>query len=183
MTTVWTLGHTQQPFVELVALLRASAIVSVLDVRSRPQSRFAPVYNRARLADELAGVGLRYRWFEVLGQRPYPDDFYDDDGHTLYERVVRQEGFDEAVDEIVAEAAADRSVLFCREEDPGECHRYHLLGKLLAERGVDVRHIRKNGLVQNQAYVGEMLGEQQLPLWEERRRSVWRSPTPMRDPA
>ena len=178
---IWTVGHVHHSLDDFLRLLRRHRIEKVIDVRSRPHVRFAPQYNHEAFEAALRGAGVDYAWHEVLGQRPYPEDFYDEDGYTLYERVIEQDGFMSAIEEVEDDADARRCALVCLEEDPAECHRYHLLGKLLTDRGATVRHIRREGVAQDQAYIAEMLGENQMSLLEERRSRVWRSPRPMRD--
>jgi len=38
---VWTIGHSNHPWLEFVALLRRTGITALADVRSTPRSRFA----------------------------------------------------------------------------------------------------------------------------------------------
>jgi hypothetical protein len=38
--------------------------------------------------------------------------------------------------------------LLCSEEDPSQCHRHLLIGRVLRDRGVELQHIRGDGRVQ-----------------------------------
>jgi uncharacterized protein (DUF488 family) len=42
-------------------------------------------------------------------------------------------------------ATGKRLTIMCAEEDPEKCHRWLLVGKTLAARGVSIVHIRGDG--------------------------------------
>lgn len=179
--TMWTLGHAHHAWDHYLALLGSTGIELVVDIRSRPYSRYAEHFNRERLQTALESAGLRYLWLgKRLGQRPASDEFYDAEGYVLYGRLAAQKWFLKDIGRIEHEAGQQRVALTCLEEEPERCHRYWLLGKLLVERGADVRHIRRNGSIERQAEVGHRLGVTQESLFEPAP-GVWRSPMPMRD--
>src|SRR4051812_4561403 len=92
--TVWTLGHVHHPYERYVKLLREHNIAVVIDVRSRPYIRHAPHYNSEALDSALTEQGFQYLYLgEHLGQRPEGERFYDDEGYTLYEEVVKEPWF------------------------------------------------------------------------------------------
>lgn len=178
--SLWTIGHATLPFDRYVELLREHDIELVIDVRSRPFFRWAEHYNRAELEPALRERQIEYAWRgELLGQRPHGDHFYDSEGHTLYDELVKQKWFMKAVGELEYEAGRRRTALTCLEEEPWRCHRYLLLGRVLVQRGNEVLHIRKDGRVQTQQDVATVRGEGQGALFGERE-EVWRSPMPMR---
>ncbi len=178
--TLWTLGHGTLPFQRYLALLRAHEIGVVIDVRSRPFFRWAEQYNRSSLEPALEDAGIIYRWRgELLGQRPHGDHFYDHEGHTLYDEIVKQKWFMKAIGELEYEAGHSGVALTCLEEEPWRCHRYLLLGRVLVQRENVVLHIRKDGRVQSQQQVAIERGEGQGALFGEHE-SVWRSIMPMK---
>jgi uncharacterized protein (DUF488 family) len=63
----------------------------------------------------------------------------------------------------------------CSEEDPTACHRRLLIGRVLAQRGVSVRHIRGDGRVQGEAELADMYGAGQPQLFAEMEEARWRS--------
>ena len=50
-----------------------------------------------------------------------------------------------AIDELLGLAAETRVAVMCSEGNPMQCHREHLIGRTLRERGVEVRHIARGG--------------------------------------
>jgi uncharacterized protein (DUF488 family) len=178
--TVWTLGHAHHPFDYYVQLLGKHNIERVVDVRSVPYAKHAPHFNRDDFEHALSKRDIGYLYLGAyLGQRPSEARFYDDDGHTLYEELVKERWFLKAIGQVEHEAAQQRLALTCIESKPEECHRYHLLGKVLAERGAAVVHIHRDGSLETQQDVGQRLNEGQGALFDDEEPQVWRSPTRM----
>jgi uncharacterized protein (DUF488 family) len=145
---VWTIGHSTHPFERCVELLREQRIEFVIDVRSYPYSRHAPQFNREDLGPHLGEHGLHYLFLGTeLGGRPRSEEHYDKDGHALYGRMSKEEPFKAAVARIIGGAAAHRLALLCSEGNPHECHRRLLVGKVLTDHGIELRHILPDGTV------------------------------------
>lgn len=146
--TIWTVGHSNHPFDAFRHLLEAEGIEVLADVRSFPYSRFVPQFNREELESVLRGAGLRYLYLgEALGGRPARDDHYDAEGRALYGPMSEQPSFQAALDRLLAGAPNHRIALLCSEALPHDCHRRLLVGKVLAERGIALRHILPDGAV------------------------------------
>jgi len=147
-TPFWTLGHSNHALDAFVALLAGERIELVADVRSHPYSRFAPHFNKARLEPELATRGVEYAFLgRELGGRPALEEHYDAEGHALYGPMSETPAFREAVERLLVEAGERRVALLCSEADPQVCHRRLLVGKVLADRGAELRHILRDGSV------------------------------------
>lgn len=73
MTKVFTVGHGNRAIEAFLALLEASEIRRVVDVRRAPYSRRFPWFGREPLAARLAAAGLDYQWWgAALGGRLRP---------------------------------------------------------------------------------------------------------------
>jgi uncharacterized protein (DUF488 family) len=146
---LWTVGHSNQSLEGFHQLLVAQRIQVLVDVRSYPYSRFAPHFNREDLALSLRARGIHYGYFgEELGGRPAKDEQYDEEGHALYGPMAQEPQFREAIDRLLSGAHEHRIALMCSEADPRSCHRRLLVGKVLTERGAEIRHILRDGSVQ-----------------------------------
>src|SRR5437870_1840492 len=64
---VHTIGHGVRPLEELVGMLSAVEVRTLVDVRRFPGSRRNPQFNRDRVAGALAGAGIGYRHEVELG--------------------------------------------------------------------------------------------------------------------
>jgi len=167
---LWTVGHSNHEPERLAQLLSAERIEFVVDVRSYPYSRYAPHFNREELQANIARVGMRYLFFgEQLGGRPSREEHYDTDGHALYRAMSEEQPFKDAIDRLLAGAQNHRIALLCSEADPQHCHRRLLVGKVLTDRGAQLRHILPDGSVRaedNVALPGDhaqrsLLGEEE----------------------
>ena len=166
--SVWTIGHSNQSLAAFLELLRGEAIDVLVDVRSHPYSRFAPHFGRGRLEPALRARGIEYRFLgRELGGRPALDEHYDEEGHALYGPMSGTNDFRDAVASVLAEASAHRVALMCSEADPQGCHRRLLVGRILTERGAELRHILRDGAVSVEREVPVEAGE------------AWRSPQPV----
>ncbi|MCI0521134.1 MAG: DUF488 domain-containing protein, partial [Chloroflexi bacterium] len=145
-----------------VELLHRHQIQVVVDVRSSPYSQYSPQYNRELLAKTLQQAGIEYQFAgEVLGGRPKDPSCYKNQEipsgkadflHLVdYPTVMTKAWYQEGLKRLIAASKINRTAILCSEEDPARCHRHHLIGKSLLERGVSVLHIRGDGnLVRDQ---------------------------------
>lgn len=152
MEPVFTLGHSSHEAERFLDLLRLHGVAAVLDVRSRPASRFAPQYNGAAMARWLRAAGIAYRWLgEGLGGRPADPGFFDPTGRPDYRRMSGSAVFTAGISAVIEEAAARRVALVCAEKDPANCHRAKLVAPALILRGIAVHHIHADGHVEPHA--------------------------------
>jgi len=178
--TIYTIGHSNHPVEIFLGLLRQHGIATVVDVRSSPYCRFAVHFNKEDLQGRLRTEGVRYLLLgDVLGGRPEGEEFYDRQGYVLYDRVAQSRAFQSGLGELLREAAACRVAVMCGEEDPTGCHRRLLIGRVLAQQGVRILHIRGDGRVQTEP---EVAGEEefrrtrgQLTLFDIREPDEWKS--------
>ena len=92
---------------------------------------------------------MRYLYMgKELGGRPEQAEFYDAEGHALYDRMAASPLFLEGISRLIHGVARHRIALLCSEENPASCHRRLLIGKVLAERGIRSLHIRGDGKIQ-----------------------------------
>jgi len=57
---IYTIGHSSAPLSVFLSLLEKHRILSVVDVRSKPFSRYAPYYNRGAIEHYLRTAGIGY---------------------------------------------------------------------------------------------------------------------------
>jgi uncharacterized protein (DUF488 family) len=173
---IWTIGHSNHTFETFASLLESEGIEFVADVRSYPYSRIAPQFNRETFQRALGERGIRYLFLgEELGGRPEKDEHYDDEGHALYGPMSEEPQFSQAIDRLVGGAENHRLALVCSEGDPAECHRRLLVGKVLADRGLQLHHIRRDGSVIVEDRVTLDRADDQRSLFEEGAEAAWRS--------
>lgn len=153
---VFTIGHSNLPIEKFIGLLKANGIRTLVDVRSSPYSQYAHQFNRETLERSLFEAGISYKYAgDRLGGRPSDPSLYKSgvipegkiDYLILvdYQAVMKRDWFIAGVDELSALAQKEASAVMCSEEKPEKCHRHHLVGKALVDRGVVVKHILADG--------------------------------------
>jgi uncharacterized protein (DUF488 family) len=167
---LFTIGHSNHPIEHFLALLRRHGVEVVADVRSRPYSRFVPHFGKERLAHLLENEGLGYLFLgQELGGKPVRDD--PPQARLEYQARIEEPSFRRGIQTLL-DAAADRRVaLVCRERDPLDCHRLHLICRYLRPMALDIRHILPDGEVQAQQATERRLlaqaGKTEVPLFQD----------------
>ena len=107
---LYTIGHSNHPIERFLVLLAKHEIAVVVDVRSRPGSRYNPQFNRGRLETALSGAGIEYLWRgRFLGGRG--------------DVSVNAPEFARDMDEVLALAREQNVAIACSEGKPQSCHR------------------------------------------------------------
>jgi uncharacterized protein (DUF488 family) len=146
--TVWTVGHSNHDLEALAALVQRHQVAYLVDIRSHPYSRFAPHFNREALQAAMQARGIGYVFLGLaLGGRPQREDNLDAEGHALYGKMAEEPAFQRAIDRLLHSASEHRMALLCSCGQPRECHRRLLVGKVLCDRGAELRHILPDGRV------------------------------------
>jgi uncharacterized protein (DUF488 family) len=176
---MFSVGHSSHPLERFLQLLTTYQIEVLVDVRSQPYSRFSSHFNRETLEHALRQENIKYLFMgEELGGRPEGDDFYDSEGHVRYRRVAESVAFLGGIRRLELGIARYRTAVMCSEEDPTDCHRHLLVGRVLAKRGVIIHHIRGDGRL-------ELAADMPAPLPSQMRLfqpdiDAWRSIAPVR---
>jgi uncharacterized protein (DUF488 family) len=148
---VLTIGHSNHPWLEFLALLQANAVACILDVRSIPASRRFQQFNRGSFEHALKEAGIGYRYLgDRLGGRPKDSVCYAG-GAVDYARVATTKAFRDGLDEAASLAREKRCCLLCAEKDPLDCHRSILVARHLAPKGFAISHIHGDGRLETQA--------------------------------
>lgn len=143
---IFTIGHSNHGLEHFLELLEAYEIETLVDVRSRPFSRFNPHFNQQPLRAAVESLGILYLHLGgMLGGKPDDPAMRDGNGDVSFGLIAASEPFRAALEIVVQEAGIGRTVIMCAEDDPRGCHRYHLITPHLVERGLTVLHIRGDG--------------------------------------
>lgn len=149
-STVHTIGHSNHPPEKFLGLLQAADIELLVDVRSRPYSRWAPYANPGDLKSMLEAASIGYLFLgKELGGRPLDPDCYDSQtGKPDYQAMQNRAAFRQGLDRLMEEMERHRVCIMCAEEDPSACHRNFLVADALRRHGVEILHIRGTGQIQ-----------------------------------
>ena len=152
MATLYTIGHSTRPIDDLIAVLRAHEIETLVNIRAFPASRRLPQFNREALEQSLAAAGVHYIWMKSLGG--YRKKILDDSPNIAlrnqsfrnYADYMLSSEFEHAIDELIALANRSPTVYMCAERLYFQCHRM-LVSDWLVAQGHEVLHIDGAGPV------------------------------------
>lgn len=121
---IYTIGHSNVSGEKLREKLLEYSIDRVIDVRTKPYSRWCPQFNREVLQSELAEADINYDWRgNNLGGLGVNVD---------YEQTLRW---------VFDRAEYENIVLMCSEGSYLKCHRYIMLTPPLERLGAELVHI------------------------------------------
>lgn len=139
---VYTIGYGARDIDAFCDVLRRYEIAYLIDVRTRPYSRYKPDFSKDALAHHLERAGIRYVFMgDTLGGLPQDRSLYEGD-LVIYERVAEQAFYQEGIARVKrAWEQGVPIVLMCSEGRPEQCHRSKLIGYSLKDQGIPVAHI------------------------------------------
>ncbi|MGB3715865.1 MAG: DUF488 domain-containing protein [Candidatus Promineifilaceae bacterium] len=160
--SIYTIGYGGRTVEAFLELLRRYNIAYLIDVRSKPYSRYQPDFTKQPLEDYLNAQDIRYVFMgDRLGGRPDDPNCYID-GKVDYERVRVQEFYLAGLERL-EKAWRDGLgvVLLCSERKPEQCHRSKLIGRSLTDQGIEVIHIDENDdIVSQEEIMMRVIGPQ-----------------------
>lgn len=140
---VHTIGHGTRGLDELVAMLAAAGVETLVDVRRYPGSRRNPQFNAPAVREAVEAAGIAYRHAVELGGRlanePGEERFacIRVAAFRSYAARMTTPEWRAALDDALA---APAPAFMCSETPWTKCHR-RLIAELLHARGHEVRHL------------------------------------------
>jgi uncharacterized protein (DUF488 family) len=137
-SSLYTVGHSNHPLPHFLALLTASEIQSIADVRRFPGSRRHPHFSQAALSESLNELGIAYQHFPALGGRrsAKKDDTANNawrvPAFAAYASYMLSPEFGIAFTELSHLASNSRTAIMCSEALPWRCHRRLIADQFLA---------------------------------------------------
>ncbi len=143
---IYSIGHSNVSIEQFVDLLRRTGIDVLIDARSAPYSRYNPQFNRESLQKSATEAGIRYAWLgDRIGGKPADPTLRSADGGVDYDLVMESRPFNDGLDQVIEMGATANAAVMCAEADFRRCHRYWLITRALAQRGLEVLHILHSG--------------------------------------
>lgn len=144
----FTIGHSTRTIEEFVDLLREGEVSFVVDIRTVPQSRTNPQYNKQTLPHTLAAFDIGYEQIAELGGlrgksrdvAPETNGFWDNRSFHNYADYAETESFRTGLERLVALGRQQRCAMMCSEAVWWRCHR-RIVSDHLIVRGEQVFHL------------------------------------------
>jgi uncharacterized protein (DUF488 family) len=171
---LYTIGYGAREITDFIAVLQANDIAFLIDVRSKPYSRYKPDFSKDNLERHLQAGNIRYVYMgDTLGGMPDDPDCYDENGKVAYEKVAQKAFYQEGIGRLQnAWAQKFRVAIMCSEGKPENCHRTKLISKTLTAIStpggtIPVTHIDENDQLISQEDVMLRLNKNQPSLFGE----------------
>ncbi len=145
MSKIYTIGYGNRSINLFINLLQEHNITTLIDVRSKPYSRFNKDFSKAPLANTLETLGFNYLFMgDTLGGKPQNKSLFIND-KINNEAINLLDSYQASISEIMELSENENICLMCCELNPEQCHRKTLIGETLLNRNIQVMHINKNG--------------------------------------
>jgi uncharacterized protein (DUF488 family) len=166
---LFTIGYGSREIVDFLRVLQEHDIAFLIDVRSRPYSRYKPDFSKEALEAHLRSAGIRYVFMgDTLGGQPDDPTCYDENGKVSYERIRQTAFFAQGIERIRAAWEQQlRVILMCSEGKPEACHRSMLIGDALQDIGIEPAHIDETDQIIDQQTVMARARGGQLSLFDD----------------
>lgn len=142
-STIYSIGHGNKKIEVFVAELKSFNIQYLLDVRSKPYSKWNPQFNKDQLEVALKQDGISYVFVgDKLGGLPEDRSCYDEKGKVLYDVLKKKDFFREGLKRLTT--AQNKQIplaIMCSESKPDTCHRSKLIGQELLKKNISLLHI------------------------------------------
>jgi uncharacterized protein (DUF488 family) len=144
--SILTIGYGNLAISKFITNLQSNNVQAVIDIRSKPYSRYRPQYNRKNLEENLLANGIGYKFQgDKLGGLPSNPDLHTDN-FPDYNKIRKTLSYQYGLDYLEKGLEFDYTmVLLCACSDYSKCHRYNLVGLDLERLGYEVLHILKDG--------------------------------------
>lgn len=145
---------------ELIDVLRAHSIQTLVDIRAFPMSRRLPHFNRENMEKELPAQGIAYVWMKPLGgyrkqtRKDSPNSGLRNASFRNYADYMLSDEFKASAGELVKLGEQSRIAYMCAERVYFRCHRM-LVSDYLVAHGHEVLHIDGVGPVKPHRLTGE----------------------------
>ena len=146
---LYTIGHSTRSLEQFLGLLAREGATHLVDVRAFPTSTRYPHFSRPNLERAFVDTGGRYSHLPSLGgrrrgRRDSRNTLWKNASFRAYADYMETREFQEALDDLLALARLEPTVIMCAEAVPWRCHRT-LISDAVVARGMKVFHILSSG--------------------------------------
>jgi uncharacterized protein (DUF488 family) len=143
MERIFSIGHGNKDIELFIQELKSFNISYLIDIRSKPFSKWNPIFNQDTLKILIAKQAIKYVYMgDNLGGLPKDISCYTTNGKVDYDILRTKDFFQKGLERLVVADQKEWNIaIMCSESDPAECHRTKLIGVELQKKGVNIRHI------------------------------------------
>lgn len=143
---IYTIGHSNLEANSFIEELRRFNINTLIDIRSKPYSKFAQQFNKHIIEQVCKKNGIAYYYLgDQLGGKPDDPSVVNNDDKIDYALLGQKDYFLSGINKVFDMMNNRNICLMCSEGQPDKCHRNLLVAPFFEDRGVQVLHILSNG--------------------------------------
>jgi uncharacterized protein (DUF488 family) len=147
--SIYTIGHSNRPIDEFIALLTKHGVGLLVDIRKMPRSRHNPQFEGDALTRALSAASIDYVHEPLLGglrraRKESVNDGWRNTSFRGFADYLSTDEFKRGLDSVLRRAARVTTAVMCAEAVPWRCHRT-LVADALKAAGCRVFHIVGNG--------------------------------------
>ena len=157
---VYSIGHGKKTIDEFLLELHSFDIEYLIDIRSKPYSKYCPHFSQDDLRKSLEKQNIFYVYMgKELGGLPVHDSTcFTEDGRVDYDKLKEKDFFRKGMERLfVANSKGIRVCIMCSESNPIDCHRSKLIGEELLIYGIYLQHIIGISKSKSQSQINEDL--------------------------
>jgi uncharacterized protein (DUF488 family) len=141
--SVFSIGHGNKDIDEFISELHSYDIKFLIDIRSKPYSKFSQHFSQQSLKVVVEREHIRYVYMgQELGGLPHDSTCFTSEGKVDYNKLKEKDFFKEGLQRLLNVNSKGLKVcIMCSESDPKMCHRSKLIGVELQKMGVALQHI------------------------------------------
>ena len=99
MSTIYSIGHGNKSIKGFIKELKSFDIGFLIDIRSKPYSKWNPQFNQASLKIEIERNDIKYVFLgDKLGGLPDDRSCYDSEGKVIYDFIKNKDFFNKLTD-------------------------------------------------------------------------------------
>jgi len=151
---IFSIGHGNKSIEKFIQELKSFDVKYLIDIRSKPYSKFNPHFNKEMLKCYIERENIVYIFMgDSLGGLPAETSCYTS-GKVDYDKLKIKDFFVTSLLKLkIANDKGLNSTIMCSEGSPTECHRTKLIGVELQKMGIELRHITDIGKEKTQNQV------------------------------
>lgn len=162
--TIYTIGYSTFEINSFVKILKENNINSLIDVRSKPYSKYKPEYNKENLRLKLEKHNIIYRNYDKEFGAIQENEKYFTEGILDFNKYYKSEAFKNGYDKILLGILQGyRFAFMCAERDPSTCHRNIMVARYFYKNGFEINNIWDDGSIELQNSLEERLINQYFP--------------------
>lgn len=144
-SSLYSIGHGNKSIETFIEELKFFGINYLIDIRSKPYSKYNPQFNQNELKFSLLEKKITYIFLgDILGGLPEDMSCYTN-GHVDYDKLKEKDFFKQGLERLIT--ANDKQIkvaIMCSESKPEECHRTKLIGEELKKNEIVLNHITRS---------------------------------------